>query len=362
MPRPFAPLPALVSCCPAPIRRRVGSLPLLCALALLALPAAAQAACADALSAAADEVQMGAGLGSGPLRSVRSACGDSGAASLVATLVARGACDHAAQLARSLPGQGGMDGAQLSADQCLANDLDETLAALDKAVGQPRSAPSPDDAGASWDPAPQEKAQRYAGAGRSSGLLGSLSGAEAEEQSGFGGLGTRGSGVGGGGDGYGSGRGDASGPRRSRGRAATGMAPSAATAKMLDRDAPVAFSRLSLGVWFDYDSSALRPEALGTIGTLAQQLRRMDDGAVLEVAGHTDSTGSWYYNADLSQQRARAVRQALILAGVPSSRLTVVGLGEDYPVASNGDTWGRAQNRRVEFRFYKTVATRSIAR
>ena len=56
------------------------------------------------------------------------------------------------------------------------------------------------------------------------------------------------------------------------------------------------------------------------------------------------------------------MQQALILAGVPRSRLSVVGLGEDYPVAENYSSWGRAQNRRVEFRFYKTVATRPVTR
>lgn len=321
-----------------------------CLLALLCLPAAAQAACSDALSAAAAEVQMGAGLSSTNLRSVRSACGDSGPASLVATLVARQACDHASQLARSLPGQDGMDGALLAADQCLSANLDDALTALEAAgseEAQPMGEPAP-----SAD-APDEA--RYAPRGQSSGRLGGDAGADGD-YGGVAGLGTRGSGHGG--SGYGGGR-----RARTKGpRAATGMAPSDATRAKLAQGADVAYSRLSLGVWFDYDSASLRSEALGTIATLAEQIRRMDSGAVLEIAGHTDSTGSWYYNADLSQDRARAVQQALILAGVSRAQLTVVGLGEDYPVAANHTTWGRAQNRRVEFRFYKTVAARPYTR
>jgi outer membrane protein OmpA-like peptidoglycan-associated protein len=307
--------------------------PLFALIASFVLPAAAQAACTDALSAAADEVQGGEGLSPGRLRDVRGACGDAGPASLVATLVARGACDQAAQLARSLPGQRGMEGAQASADRCLSQDLDDALVALDNAAEDP-----------AWEPRAEasaaDGAQPYGGA---SGRLGGLTGGEAE----LGDLGSRGSGAGG------SGRAAAS-PRRSR--AATGMAPSAAAREKIGYGAPVAYSRLSLGVWFDTDSAALRPEALGTVGTLAEQLRRMDGGAVLEIAGHTDSTGAWSYNADLSARRARAVQQALILAGVPRDRLTVIGLGEDQPVASNDSYWGRAQNRRVEFRFYKAVA------
>jgi outer membrane protein OmpA-like peptidoglycan-associated protein len=329
--------------------------PLALALALSLLPAAAQAACDDALRAAADEVQMGAGLSPTSLRSVTASCGEGGAASLVATLVARGSCDHASQLARSLPGQTGMEGATYSADQCLASNLDATLRELNRVVEEAEEDPESEpmaDAARSLEQ--NDYANARAGS-EISGLLGSTGDEyydDGADISGYGGLGTRGTGSGGGG--YGRARTSKS--KSPSGRAATGVAPSASTRSKLAHSGPVAYSRLSLGVWFDYNSSSLRPEALGTIGTLAEQLRRIDDGAVLEIAGHTDSTGSWYYNSDLSRERAHAVQQALILAGVPRGKLTVVGLGEDYPVASNYNTWGRAQNRRVEFRFYKTVA------
>lgn len=316
---------------------------LLIAALLLALPSAAHA-CEPEVGQAADEVQLGAGLSPSTLRSVTRACGDAGPATLVATLVARGSCDHAGQLARSLPGYAGMDGALMAADQCLSASLDDTLAELERVAEEPMP-----DAQAQSAPRAKRKADRRRSS-EASGLLGSAAGDDLADAgfggsaSGYGGLGTRGQGSGGG------------------GRAATGVAPSRETRSKLGRGAQVAYSRLSLGVWFDYNSAALRPEALGTVGALAERLTAMDDGAVLEIAGHTDSTGSWYYNSDLSRQRAYAVQQALILAGVPRSRLTVVGLGEDYPVATNHDAWGRAQNRRVEFRFYKTVAARPVTR
>ena len=67
-----------------------------------------------------------------------------------------------------------------------------------------------------------------------------------------------------------------------------------------------------------------------------------------EVAGHTDSTGSYAYNVDLSTKRANSVRKYLANKGVAANRLTAKGYGPDKPVASNSTKAGRHQNRRVE--------------
>jgi outer membrane protein OmpA-like peptidoglycan-associated protein len=69
---------------------------------------------------------------------------------------------------------------------------------------------------------------------------------------------------------------------------------------------------------------------------------------VIEVAGHTDSTGSDQYNQQLSQRRAQSVAGYLGGQGINSQRLLTVGAGESYPIASNDTEAGRAQNRRVE--------------
>ena len=68
----------------------------------------------------------------------------------------------------------------------------------------------------------------------------------------------------------------------------------------------------------------------------------------VEVIGHTDNTGAAAYNQDLSQRRAVSVASVLASNGVPSSRISSLGRGEDQPVASNLTEQGRAQNRRVE--------------
>lgn len=70
---------------------------------------------------------------------------------------------------------------------------------------------------------------------------------------------------------------------------------------------------------------------------------------VIEVQGHTDNTGSEAINGPLSQNRANAVRDYLIMAGVPADRLTAVGYGSSQPIADNATKQGRALNRRVEF-------------
>ena len=69
---------------------------------------------------------------------------------------------------------------------------------------------------------------------------------------------------------------------------------------------------------------------------------------VVQVAGHTDSTGSHAYNMQLSQKRADSVKAYLTSRNVTPQRLQAVGAGPDHPVADNATPEGRAQNRRVE--------------
>jgi outer membrane protein OmpA-like peptidoglycan-associated protein len=69
---------------------------------------------------------------------------------------------------------------------------------------------------------------------------------------------------------------------------------------------------------------------------------------VIEVAGHTDSTGSDAYNQQLSERRASAVAAYLGTRSVRSDRITTVGVGESHPVSTNDTDAGRQLNRRVE--------------
>jgi len=68
----------------------------------------------------------------------------------------------------------------------------------------------------------------------------------------------------------------------------------------------------------------------------------------IRVEGHTDSLGDADANLLLSEQRAKAVLDALVSMGVASDRISSLGMGEDFPIASNEDEDGRARNRRVD--------------
>ena len=100
------------------------------------------------------------------------------------------------------------------------------------------------------------------------------------------------------------------------------------------------------GVTFATNSAVLTEGSKPILDDTAKGLRQHPK-LVVEVQGHTDSTGSPGYNLQLSQRRAEAVREYLISQGVSPSQLTAKGYGETQPIGSNSTPAGRAQNRRV---------------
>ena len=101
------------------------------------------------------------------------------------------------------------------------------------------------------------------------------------------------------------------------------------------------------GLFFDTGKAVLKPGARNTLMKIAEQLR-MNPDARVEIEGHTDSVGSDELNQALSEKRAAAVRDYLATRGLPNARISIAGLGEGTPVASNDTAAGRQQNRRVE--------------
>ena len=77
-------------------------------------------------------------------------------------------------------------------------------------------------------------------------------------------------------------------------------------------------------------------------------LLQTEPDKLIRIEGHTDSVGDAESNINLSGQRAEAVMLALIELGVGENRVTSIGLGEDFPIASNDDEEGRSRNRRVD--------------
>ena len=100
-------------------------------------------------------------------------------------------------------------------------------------------------------------------------------------------------------------------------------------------------------ITFALNSADLNAQFYNALNGVAVVLKEYDK-TVIEVAGHTDSSGSDQYNQSLSERRAQSVAGYLTSQGVQSQRLITVGAGEAHPVASNDTEQGRATNRRVE--------------
>ena len=105
---------------------------------------------------------------------------------------------------------------------------------------------------------------------------------------------------------------------------------------------------LTLGdVLFDTGKAQLNPGAARKLDQLAQFLTEHPERRV-QIDGFTDSVGTESYNQTLSQERADAVKSALVTRGIDGSRVTTQGYGKGFPVADNADSGGRQLNRRVE--------------
>jgi outer membrane protein OmpA-like peptidoglycan-associated protein len=98
---------------------------------------------------------------------------------------------------------------------------------------------------------------------------------------------------------------------------------------------------------FEFDKAELRPEDRELLSRIAGILLTSQDYTV-SVNGHTDDVGSEAYNQDLSEQRARAVRDYLVKAGVPADIVSVTGHGKSLPLVRGTSEAARAKNRRVE--------------
>lgn len=109
-------------------------------------------------------------------------------------------------------------------------------------------------------------------------------------------------------------------------------------------------------ITFATDSADLNASFLEVLGGVTKVLKEFDQ-TVVEVAGHTDSTGTDEYNQGLSQRRADSVSQYFTSRNISSQRLITVGMGEMRPVADNGTANGRQTNRRVEITMVPLTAS-----
>ncbi|MBB4954838.1 outer membrane protein OmpA-like peptidoglycan-associated protein [Agrobacterium vitis] len=100
-------------------------------------------------------------------------------------------------------------------------------------------------------------------------------------------------------------------------------------------------------ITFPTDQYQVLPPFYPTLNSVAIVLKKFNK-TLIDVNGHTDSTGSLQHNQQLSQQRADSVLDYLGSQGVDPRRMSAMGYGPSQPIATNATPEGRAQNRRVE--------------
>lgn len=103
-------------------------------------------------------------------------------------------------------------------------------------------------------------------------------------------------------------------------------------------------------IYFDFDSSVVKPEFQSAIETHARYLTA-NKSRKMAIEGHTDEIGGREYNLALGQKRAEAVRRALGLLGVTDSQVEAVSFGKEKPAVPGLDEAAMAKNRRAEINY-----------
>ena len=104
---------------------------------------------------------------------------------------------------------------------------------------------------------------------------------------------------------------------------------------------------IALNILFETGKSAIQEESLPIVDQIFE-LMKSNSALKISIEGHTDNVGDAASNKKLSNDRAKAVMDALIAKGIDKTRISFVGWGQEKPVADNRTEEGRAKNRRVE--------------
>lgn len=115
-------------------------------------------------------------------------------------------------------------------------------------------------------------------------------------------------------------------------------------------------------VQFDVGKATLLPASFSLLDEVAKVMKDNPQIALVQVEGHTDSTGSPDFNRTLSQGRAESVVKYLTGKGIKSARFEAKGFGPDRPIADNTTDAGREANRRVEFNIAKQGPKKTLVK
>jgi peptidoglycan-associated lipoprotein len=118
----------------------------------------------------------------------------------------------------------------------------------------------------------------------------------------------------------------------------------------LEDDKNYAVGGVQPTIYFGFDRYDVDQQGSGTV---AHYARHMNANPQLNVVieGHCDERGTGEYNMALGERRAKAVRDALVMAGVQASRIRSVSFGEEKPAQEGHDENSWAMNRRAELKF-----------
>ncbi len=108
-------------------------------------------------------------------------------------------------------------------------------------------------------------------------------------------------------------------------------------------------------VQFATGSAEILQVSYGLLDDIAKVFTDHPNLQLVEIQGHTDSTGVAAANRKLSQDRAESVMHYLVGRGVAAYRMTAKGFGSDKPIGDNATDDGRDKNRRVEFSIVKQI-------
>lgn len=100
-------------------------------------------------------------------------------------------------------------------------------------------------------------------------------------------------------------------------------------------------------IYFDYDSSAIKPEFRSVIEAHARYLQG-NTARTVTIAGHADERGGTEYNLALGQRRADALRQMLVMLGVNASQIETISYGKEKPAVRGSNEAAWSKNRRDE--------------
>ena len=130
-------------------------------------------------------------------------------------------------------------------------------------------------------------------------------------------------------------------------QASAAQSAGAGQGNALGADGSAATQAVASTIYFDYDSSEIKPEFASVVSAHARRLAA-DKTLHVRLEGNTDERGSAEYNVALGERRAQAVKRALLLQGASEGQLATVSYGEERPAVTGHTEEAWARNRRVD--------------